>query len=245
VRTLRAAKFAGRLDFRCDDALEAAIRTTAGDLAKASHARVLEELYKLLSGHGAQHAFRMLEEWGCLDVLLPEITPLPAELFTALERLGELSGGARDGVSQALMLSVLLAPLAVRALQAHPVGSDHEAEVRIGEALQPVILRMSVARRDSTIARECLAAQVRFLEPPNRRGSRRYCFRPFFEDAMTLRKLLGPIEAIPEDQPDPFLAWEEMSEQLGAGHIEAPKSSRPRRRRRGGRGRGRKQPESQ
>jgi len=244
VRALRAAKFAGRLGLTCDEALEDAIRTTAEDLSKASTARILEELYKLLSGHGSAHAFRLLESWGCLDVLLPEITPLPEDVFDALERLGELSGGARDGVSQALMLSVLLAPLAVRALQARPARSEHEAEVRIGEAIQPVVQRMSVARRDSTIARECLAAQVRFLEPPVRRGSRRYCFRPFFHDAMTLRRLLGPIEELPEGEPDPFLAWVEMSEQLGAEQAEAPASDRPRRRRRrrGGRRRGRKPP---
>jgi len=248
VRALRAAKFAGRLDFQCDDALQSAIRSTAGDLSKASHARMLEELYKLLSGHGSRHAFRMLEEWGCLDVLVPEITPLPAEVFDALERLSELSGGARNGVSQGLMLAVLLAPLAVRALQARPVRDDHEAEVRIGEAIQPVILRMSVARRDSTIARECLAAQVRFLEAPVRRGSRRFCFRPYFKDAMTLRRLLGPIEALPEGEPDPFLAWVEMSEKLGAPDAEATERSRPRRRRRGGRrrgGRGGNRPETQ
>ena len=243
VRALRAAKFAGRLGFTCDDALENAIRTTADDLSKASTARILEELYKLLSGHGSEHAFRLLESWGCLGVLLPEITPLPEDLFDALQRLGELSGGARDGVSQALMLAVLLAPLAVRALQARPVGSDHEAEVRIGEAIRPVVERMSVARRDSTIARECLAAQVRFLDAPVRRGSRRFCFRPFFHDAMTLRKLLGPIEDLPEGEPDPFLAWVEMSEKLGAEDGESPPQDRPRgrrRRRRGGRRRRRK-----
>ena len=117
----------------------------------------------------------------------------------------------------------------------------HEAEVRIGEAIQPIILRMSVARRDSTIARQCLAAQIRFLEPPNRRGARRFCFRPYFKEAAILRRLLGPIEALPENEPDPFEEWVELSKDLGAPDAEAPKAHRPRRRRRGGRGRGRRQ----
>ena len=237
VRALRAAKFAGRLGFECDDALNAAIRVTATDLAKASHARMLEENYKLLSGHGSDHAFKLLEDWGCLGVTMPEITPLPDGFFASLRRMSEVSDGARNGISQGLMLSVLLAPLAVRALREKPVRSDHEAEVRIGEVLHPIVLRMSVARRDSTIARQCLAAQLRFLEAPNRRGSRRFCFRPYFQDALMLRRLLGPLELPPEGEPDPFEEWVELNESLGAADAEPPSAHRPRRRRRGGRNR--------
>ena len=237
VRALRAAKFAGRLDLECNDELVAAIRATAEDLSKASQARMLEENYKLLSGHGSDRAFELLEEWGCLGVTMPEITPLPDQFFSALRRMSDISDGARNGISQGLMLSVLLAPLAVRTLQANPVRSDHEAEVRIGEAIHGIVQRMSVARRDSTIARQCLAAQVHLLEPPTRRGSRRYCFRPYFQDALTLRGLLGPLEAPPEGEPDPFQQWIELNESLGAPEAEPPTAHRPRRRRRGGRNR--------
>jgi len=237
VRALRAAKFAGRLDLECDDELVAAIRTTAGDLSKASQARMLEENYKLLSGHGSDRAFTLLEEWGCLAVTMPEITPLPDQFFGALRRMSELSDGARNGVSQGLMLSVLLAPLAVRALMTNPVRTEHEAEQRIGEAIHDIVLRMSVARRDSTIARQCLGAQVRLLEAPTQRGSRRFCFRPYFQDALTLRGLLGPLEAPPEGEPDPYQLWIELNESLGARDAEPPSAHRPRRRRRGGRNR--------
>ncbi|MHC4952428.1 MAG: polynucleotide adenylyltransferase PcnB [Planctomycetota bacterium] len=239
VRALRAAKFAGRLEFDCDEALTAAIRATAEDLSKTSPARVLEEFYKLLSGHGSARAFALLEEWGCLKVLLPEIAPLPAEFFEALERMEQESGGARNGISQGLMMAVLLAPLAVRAMQQQPVRSDHEAEVRIGDALRPVVVRMSVARKDSTIARQCLGAQIRFLDPPSRRGSRRFCFRPYFADALLLRKLLGPMEDLPDGGADAFQEWVELSDSLGARDAEPPMRHRPRRRRRGGQRRGR------
>lgn len=231
VRALRAAKFMGRLGFDADPELDAALRATAGDLAKASTARVLEELYRLMSGRGSQRAFELLRDWGCLDVMLPELTPMPDEFFAALPRIESISGGARNGISQGLMIAVLFAPLAQRLYARRPVHTDHEAEVLLADTMQPLCVRLTVARRDSTLARHCLAAQVRFRTPPNRKGARRFCFRPHFKDAAMLRQLLGPIQPEDESEEDPFDAWLELSKNLGAEDARRPR----RRRRRGGR----------
>jgi len=240
VRTLRAAKFAGRLDFSPDEELEAALRTTAPDLDKAANARVLEEIYRLVSGRGSARTFELLQTWGALPVILPEIEPLPEFFFDALRRVEQITGGSRTGLSQGLMIAVLLSPLAVRLLRENPVRSDHEAEVQLGEALHDVCVRLTVARRDSTTARQCLAAQVRFLDPPVRRGSRRFCFRPYFPDAVSLRRILGPLEAVAEGEEDPFARWLNLSRDVGATEA---KPVRRRRRRRGGRRR--KKPEGE
>ncbi|MHC4938573.1 MAG: polynucleotide adenylyltransferase PcnB [Planctomycetota bacterium] len=231
VRSLRAAKFAGRLEFHPDEELDAALRSTAPDLAKASNARILEEFYRLVSGRGSRRTFELLQEWGCLPVILPEVEPLPDFFLEALGRVEDVTRGSRSGLSQGLMIAVLLSPLAVRALHEKPVRNDHEAEVLLGDVLRDVCVRLTVARRDSTLARQCLAAQVRFLSPPVRKGSRRFCFRPYFRDAATLRGLLGPLEPVPEGEQDPFDRWVNLSRDLGASGGKPPRRRRRRRRR--------------
>jgi len=230
VRTLRAARFAGRLDFRPVRELEEAIRETAPDLDKAANPRVLEEIFRLVSGRGSRRAFELLQEWGALPVILPEIEPLPEFFYEALGRVEKITRGSRTGLSQGLMVAVLLSPYAVRALAENEVRSDHQAEQLLGDLLRDVCMRLTVARRDSTLARQCLAAQVRFLEPPKRKGSRRFCFRPYFRDAAQLRRILGPLEPVCGE--DPFAAWEKLSKELGASESRPPKKRRRRRRRR-------------
>jgi poly(A) polymerase len=252
VRALRAAKFSARLDFTPDEELSAALRATAGDLAKAATPRILEELFRLMSGIGSRRAFEMLTEWECLPVMLPELSPLPEYVLGALERIEEITRGSRTGISQGLMTAVLFSPIARRALELKPVRSDHEAEVLIGEAIREISLRMTIARRDSTLARQCLGAQLRFREPPTQRGSRRFCYRAYFRDATMLHELIGPIAPAEDDtegQQDEtaFEQWKTLAKEVGAGEMPATdddEASRPRRRRRrGGRGR-RKTPEA-
>jgi poly(A) polymerase len=244
VRALRAAKFAARLGFTPDEELEAALRTTAGDLAKASPARILEELFRLMCGIGARRAFELLTEWDCLPVLLPELAPFPEYVLTALERIEEITRGSRTGISQGLLAAVLFAPIARAALEERPAGSDHEAEVLIGESIREISLRMTLARRDSTLARQCLGAQVRFMEAPTRRGSRRFCYRAYFRDATVLHDLIGPLAPSEDGTTDAFDQWKTLAKEVGAEDAppseadDGPKRQRRGRRRRGGRGRG-------
>jgi poly(A) polymerase len=229
VRILRAAKFAGRLGFELVDELREAARNHRGDLAKSAPPRVLEEIYRLLSGRGGARAFRLLEELGALAVLLPEITPLPEAFLRAVEALEEGGGGDRSAVPQSLMVAVLCAPAVLPRLVESPPG-DYESVA--AEAMRPIIFRLTVARRDATIARQCLAAQMRFLEPPEGRSARHFAHSEVFGEALALRRILGPAAPVTED---PLPAWEEMvraPEEGGRG------GRRRRRRRRRGRGRG-------
>jgi len=231
VRILRAAKFAGRLGFELTPELRDAARNHARDLEKSAPPRVLEEIYRLLSGRGGSRAFRILEELGALAVILPEISPPPESFYRAVEKLEEMSGGGRGGVSQSLMIAVLLAPIVLPRLAACPPG-DYEADAT--EVMRPIILRMTVARRDATIARHCLAAQMRLLEPPATRHARRLASNDLFEEVLALRRILGP--AAPVD-PDPFPEWEALrGQQEEGGH--GGRRRRRRRRRRRGRGGG-------
>ena len=127
------------------------------------------------------------------------------------------------------MMAVLLAPHMHAVLtQAGP--HDHEAAIH--ELLRPVADRLTVARRDLTHARQCLAAQFHFAREPQGRFCKRFCRREFFEEARVLRHVLGPLE---EMDPDPFQLWEELVVRLksdGAAPDRKPRRRRRRRKRR-------------
>jgi len=227
VRVLRAARFAGRLGFTLDAELYEAVRNHAADLTRSAPPRVLEEIYRLLASQGAARAFRILDEVGAVTVLLPEIAPLPPFFFTALERMERLGGDGPDRVPRSLMLAVLLAPQVRAALLD---GQAHDYEAKVSELIRPLGLRLTVARRDLAMARQCLAAQPRFLREPHGRGASHLSRREFFAEALTLRRLIGPLSAV---EPDPFPAWEALAD--GGGHDRGTRKRRKRRARRGGR----------
>jgi len=234
VRILRAARFAGRLRFELDPDLEEAARSHAEDLTKSAPPRVLEELYRLVSGRGAARSFALLDDLGALRVLLPEISPLPDDFPAILERLEEHGRGNRGRVPQSLMVAVLMTPV-VRPLLADEEVHDYEA--RIQEAIRPIALRLTIARRDTTIARQCLAAQARLLRDPRGRSARRFVQREFFREALLLRRLIGPVRDV---EPDPLPHWEQLAHAAGPPPEEPRKKPQQRRGRRRGRRGGRR-----
>jgi poly(A) polymerase len=227
VRILRAARFAGRLDFVLDPGLREAACNHAADLTRSAPPRVLEEIFRLLDSQGAAQAFRILDEVGAVEVLLPEVAPLPPFFFEALERLERLDGDGPRPTPRSLLLAVLLAPHVKPALLD---GEAHDFEARVSELIRPLGLRLTVARRDQSVARQCLAAQPRFLREPHGRGARRLTRRDFFGEALALRRLLGPLSAV---DPDPLPAWEALADEERGDR--RPRRRRKRRGRRGGR----------
>jgi poly(A) polymerase len=232
VRILRAAKFAARLGFELTPELRAATESHREDLRKSAPPRVLEELYRLVSGEGSAEAFRLLDRLGALPVILPEICPPPDWFYAALGRVAEATGGARDGLPQGILLGVLLAPRALPAMEAIPSAHDHERALEA--ELRPLAHRLVVARADFTRARQCLAAQMRLRIPPLARGDRRFAHHESFGDALALRRLLGPLGV---GESDPIAQWEEMASrrESHSGEEHRGGGRRRRRRHRGGR----------
>ena len=226
VRILRAARFAGRLDFNLTPELHEAARRHREDLRKAAPPRVLEEIYKLLSGHGSSRAFQLLDELGALSVLLPEISPPEDGFFDSLLRLEQESGGRRDGARQSLLLAVLLGGHVRKALEGHDL---RDAEHVVHDALRPVVERLTVARRDTALARQCLAAQMRMAAPPHGRPATRLCRRDYFDEAMALMRVIGAADE------DHITAWLDHKREATKGQsARGPKPRRRKRRRRGG-----------
>lgn len=74
VRMIRAIKFCARLGFRMDAATWQGITDNCAALAKASVARVQEEIRRLLESHCALRSFDLLDESGLLEQMIPELS---------------------------------------------------------------------------------------------------------------------------------------------------------------------------
>jgi poly(A) polymerase len=229
IRILRAAKFAGRLGFTIDDDLCEAARDHREDLSKAAPPRVLEEIYRLLSGEGASRSFDWLFELRALDVLFPEIEFERESYLETLDRLAARTGGDRMAVPQSTLLSVLVWPM-VRPVLAATKPCDYERLVL--DTIRPVTDRLTTTRRDVIRARQCLGAQVRLASEPTGRIARRFCRREFFEEALLLRRLVGPLRD--GEQSDPLPHWEELTHHVEPQPEGSPPKRKRRRRRRGG-----------
>lgn len=73
VRMLRAVRLAARTDFRIDWASRRAIKRHCNDITKASVPRLVEEIMRLFAYRSAEKSFRMLLEYGLLEILMPHL----------------------------------------------------------------------------------------------------------------------------------------------------------------------------
>ncbi|HWP35869.1 MAG TPA: polynucleotide adenylyltransferase PcnB, partial [Thermodesulfobacteriota bacterium] len=124
VRMLRAIKFAARLGFTLDPATEASLRRHRRDVRRSAPPRVLEEIYRLLSGGAALAAFRLMAETEMLEVLLPELqnlyrlareeNPVARYMWESLEahlKALDVYDQGRRSVSNAVLVGALAVPL--------------------------------------------------------------------------------------------------------------------------------------
>jgi putative nucleotidyltransferase with HDIG domain len=73
LRMLRAVRFAARLGFNIEPGTASAIRELSHLAPAIAAERVREELVRILTEGGARRGFEMLDEFGLLDHLLPEV----------------------------------------------------------------------------------------------------------------------------------------------------------------------------
>jgi poly(A) polymerase len=127
VRMLRAVALASKLEFTIDrDTLEA-IRALRGEIVKASPARLMEELYKILRAGASRRTFEALHACGLLAYLLPEAERAIAvggeAVFGSLARLDEHRNAglsSAEQLSNPILLGSLLVPLGVPLRRATP-----------------------------------------------------------------------------------------------------------------------------
>jgi poly(A) polymerase len=244
VRILRAIRFAAKAQLRLDPELGEAMRRHAEEIARCASARVLEETLKLLRiGHAAE-TVRLMDEFGVLQVLLPEIKSyldgegLPEDAPEgALElRAEHLYGylGALDGLIHLGPVTdvTVLAALFFAPLESSLDPDDGKEKSRqLSDVLDNLGKRIALTKKLSERLRQVYMAQrhmSRKGEGSNAggRGRRRrkaspesLMARPFFADALNVFEIHLRATEQPIDEVE---AWYERVEKFLGQRVERP-----------------------
>lgn len=104
LRMLRAVRFAVELDFQIEDATARAIKKQAGGILCVSWERIRDEMLKVLSSPAPHRGLDLLDEFGLLGFILPEVSAMKGveqppqfhpegDVFVHTRLMLELSGG--------------------------------------------------------------------------------------------------------------------------------------------------------
>lgn len=210
VRMLRAARFAGRLGFTIEPNTHRAILDHHAELALASRARLLEEIYRLFPYQTAEATFRILHQTRLMAVLFPEIEAYlathSADESPLWRYLAALDAGSSlaPKPSPALMLATLYMPLFLDHVREIPSSAHFGDWYEAGRStLHGLIQRHQLPRQASFETAWLLAVQNQLMArepsepgaipvPGRRRGAprgprqERLARQPLFPQALAL-----------------------------------------------------------
>ena len=201
ARMVRAIRFASRLDFTLDPDTLDAIRKHGDELAKASPARLLEEITRLFAFSSGEKAVRLLHHTGLLRVILPEVAScLDNERFDHnlfWRRLRALDTGDTvmpDATPALIFSTLLLAPLQ-RKLE-REWTADEFPRLRFDKIhafLEPINQRLRFPRKLVDRIVHIYLSQHRFINPNSggKRGSiANFVTQDSFHEALALAEIL-------------------------------------------------------
>jgi poly(A) polymerase len=240
VRMIRAVHFAARIGGRVEPALQAAIRACAGEIRKASPARLYIELVKVLTRGCARPTIQGLHELGVLGPWLPELCAgldVPIEWPTAsggtheaasrgepedvpashltwnLLGAADVWGLASRGAPESLALAILFGPWLLESFETAPISRD--LRLHVEETFRPIALRMSIPRRASYEMHDVLVLLDRLRHPPENRSRKQALLRrAAFDAAVDFLEL--DLRARDRDLA-PADAWRAFAEEQRAG----------------------------
>lgn len=205
VRMLRAAKFAGRLDFSIEPKTLAAMAEAAPDLVRSAPPRVLEEILRLLRGGHALDSFQLLRDVGALKSLLPIVGEFlgsaPQEervsFWRLLEALDHRVSEGWEPTNAVLLGALFTSPVSALLAQQPRRSPSTLAE----ELLGPLSQTLRLPRRDAGCLKRICGVQHRF-EP----GSTQKRYRastllrsPYFQEALDLFELRATAEGLDQN----------------------------------------------
>lgn len=220
VRMIRLLKFCARFDFEIERPTFEALLNCKKEILKSSSARVLEELLRMLESGSSRPFFHLLNEYGLLHSLLPELSHYlvsrPDNLILPI--LGEIDAEIRknppEPLDRSLLLAALIFPLFDEYLKMKSQGGKQLHLGQIAEASHHVIDCLfnpffQLPRRIRAIVGFLLTTQYRFIpidgRPPRRTRPPR---DPFFPMALHLLKFRAAVQ--PELLPH-YTFWTEAS----------------------------------
>jgi len=222
VRMVRALSFASRLGFELDAPVQRAIRKHRDEIANASPARMIEELFKILRSGVSAKTFRALSETGLLMLIAPEVERRKSgALWRSLETLDAYRSGFKDApptLTNTILLGSLVQPVQPLDLTPRRRDDKRPLDVALGQ--------LPVARRDVENLRQALQVQPRLQDPQLAPGARRAVLhRGSFDDAMTWLEVHG-------DDAESLARWTELRASGGPRLTSKKRRRRPRGRRR-------------
>ncbi len=222
VRMVRALSFVSRLGFELDPPVQRAIRRHRDEIANASPARMIEELYKILRSGVSAVTFRALSETGLLMLIAPEVERRKSgALWRSLETLDAYRAGFKEApptLTNTILLGSLVQP--VQPLDLTPRRRDDK------RPLDVTLGRLPVPRRDVERLRQVLQLQPRLQDPQLGPGAQRAVLhRGSFDDAMTWLEVHG-------DDAESLNRWKELNSTGGPKRTSKKRRRRPRGRRR-------------
>jgi poly(A) polymerase len=182
VRMLRVARFAAKLGFRVDPALEALLPRHAGLLADMPPARLFDEVLKLFHGGYALESFELLRRYGLFAELFPESDAALAEeedghpdvlVARALESTDARVAEGKPVNPAFLFAAFLWAPMRRRmtALQDEGLSPAEAQTMAADQVIAAQATRVALPRRYSQVVREIWQLQQRL---PRTSGKRPY-----------------------------------------------------------------------
>jgi poly(A) polymerase len=241
VRMMRACELAGRLEFGIDRATQEAIHRQREEIAKASPARLTEELAQLLRCGQAAGALHWMMELGLLEVMLPEAYAMVAAGERGLGEFGRilpvidgLVAAGREPSDTALLAALLLPSVVLRR---HDVEGLDQRKLRRGalleivrETLEPFLDRFALSRQRREGVVQSILGYHRLLED-GWTASRRvgYARRPNFDDTLALLEIITLATGKGKERVE---IWRRARAAVDQPHPAKKRRRRPRRRRR-------------
>lgn len=242
VRMVRAVEFAARLKFDLEPATADGIVRTRGEIAKASPARMTEELVQLLQCGHAGDALQLMLDLGLLEELLPEVFAMVAADERGLGKFSriplvfdELVEEGRELADSALLAALLLAEALLRRYDLESADertlTRGELDGLVDEVAAPFIARFALSRARAERIVGSLQTFLRLCEPEwTVDGRRRFALRRDFDDALVLLEVLTRATG---EGAEAVEAWREAARNRPEPRSAPPaEGRRPRRRRR-------------
>jgi len=204
LRMLRAVRFAARFGYSIEPKTFAAIREHANEIEVVSAERIREELTKLLTEGAARRGFELLDEFGLLSQLLPEIAamkgvPQPPQFHPegdvwihTLLMLEGLPAGATPTLAWGVLLHDIGKPPTFRPASETGDRIRFDGHVDVGVRMADDLCRRLRFSNDETDQMKALVANhMKFKDVGQMRQStlKRFVRLPQFDEHLELHRL--------------------------------------------------------
>ena len=206
VRMIRLIKFCARFNFDIEKPTFEALLNCKKEILKSSSARVFEELLRMLESGSAKTFFHLLNEYGILHSLLPELAHYlelrpESTLFALLDQIdSEVKKQTTPILDRSLLVSALLFPLFDEYMKARVKNQEKIPHLgQIAESANHVIDCIfnpffTISRRLRSIVAFLMTSQYRFVPLDGRTLKKaRAPNDPFFPTALQLLKIRANI----------------------------------------------------